>query len=64
MTQTLRQIFEKFLKEFKESYNRKILEIINDLHIAISKLYNKSDLYWQGYEKALKDMKKAIGMVK
>lgn len=64
MSQELRKIFESFLKKFKKAYNVRTLRIISDLHSAISKLYKKDDLFWQGYEKALKDMKKAIGMIK
>ncbi len=64
MSRELRNVFESFLKEFKETYNRKILQIIDDLHSAVSKLYKKKDLFWQGYEKALKDMETAFKRVR
>jgi hypothetical protein len=62
MTQELRKVFEKFLSDFKATYDQRFYRIIKDLKAVKGQLYKPSDLFWQGYVEALDDMKKALRM--
>ncbi len=60
MSQELRKVFETFLKDFKESYNNKILLVLDDLRFHASRLCYKKTSHYRGYKEALKDVEKVV----
>ncbi len=62
MSQELRKVFETFLKDFKKTYNDKILSILSDLSysINVSTSFKRHTLFCNGYIKALKDVERIV----
>lgn len=62
MSQELRKIFETFLKDFKKTYNDKILLVVSDLRYNMFMVYkkHKDSMFMKGYIEALKDVEKVV----